>query len=808
MTVEELQIIISAKTEKVTAKIDKLKEKIASVQPKKAADVNVTTSKAQGNLKKLQAEIGRTQAKIDKLNQKMAGIYEKQDAIVNKYTGLPNLTGMTKDQSFDFMVGNDPQMQKLNAQLDQLDAQTAPLKAHLAEVQAQISAAGNASGAAAEKTGRLSRSMKNASGNIRRAGQSSGYFGRMTRRMLLSMLLYRGVSFVFQSISEGFQNMALGSSRANSTMSQLASSALYLKNSIAAALMPALQALTPVIVRIADAISWAANKIAIFIAQITGQKTVTISKKPYVDYAKSIDKAGTSASSANKKVKELQRTIMGFDELNVLNKDVNSITGGSGPKSQSPDYSSMFETIKTPALKGFEDFKKRIKGFFDTLKDGSGKAQKALDKVKNKASEAAKELSKVKLPALGAWKIPEFPKIKVPAPDTSVYDRIKKRYQQTVRAPTFARPTVPSLLLADFLKSKSQYQKKVTAPTVIHATAPAIVMNDFISSRTEYQKKITAPEMQTATAPAVNLKSKFEPSIQAAKQKIFEFSASTQITVSAWGQSISNIFKKSWSYVSNSTATSLSGVKNTIRGWGTSSSGAFTKIGDNIMINTRKTFAYIPTAVIGGLKAAGKVISSWIPSVSKGFVNFGKNLMQNAGKTAEGMYSSFVAGLSAMWGQFTGFMSGVGKKINEVWIAHKSWVAPAAVDLIGLGAAAIAVTGGAAAIPAIAALAPVGLAAGGLVTGPTFTMTGEGKYPEAVLPLNDDVYSRIGKGIQNSGNGSVSDEAVELLHSIDHSLKQGHSINLRMDVDGKPFVNRIIKEVNNRNKRYHPVLQD
>lgn len=240
MTVEELQIIISAKTESVHAKIDKLKEKIASVQPKKSSDVDVITSKAQGNLKKLQAEIDRTQAKINKLNEKMSGVYAKQDAIVGKYSGVPNLTGMSHDQTVDYMVGSDPKMQELNAQLDRMEAETAPLKAHLAETKAQIAATGNAAEPAAAKTRQLGNSMRTARSQIQSAGRSSGYFGRMVKSMLLSMALYQGVSFIMKSISEGIQNIALGNAQANSTMSQLATSALYLKNSIAAALMPTL----------------------------------------------------------------------------------------------------------------------------------------------------------------------------------------------------------------------------------------------------------------------------------------------------------------------------------------------------------------------------------------------------------------------------------------------------------------------------------------------------------------------------------------------------------------------------------------
>ena len=48
------------------------------------------------------------------------------------------------------------------------------------------------------------------------------------------------------------------------------------------------------------------------------------------------------------------------------------------------------------------------------------------------------------------------------------------------------------------------------------------------------------------------------------------------------------------------------------------------------------------------------------------------------------------------------------------------------------------------------------LAAGGIATGPTVAMVGEGKYPEAVLPLNEETFADLGEGIANSGGGQVT----------------------------------------------------
>lgn len=47
------------------------------------------------------------------------------------------------------------------------------------------------------------------------------------------------------------------------------------------------------------------------------------------------------------------------------------------------------------------------------------------------------------------------------------------------------------------------------------------------------------------------------------------------------------------------------------------------------------------------------------------------------------------------------------------------------------------------------------MATGGLAYGRTFAEIGEGQYPEAVLPLSDTVFSRLGEGIRENGGGST-----------------------------------------------------
>lgn len=155
--------------------------------------------------------------------------------------------------------------------------------------------------------------------------------------------VYRVVRSAIKGIStackEGVNNLvqysaALNSTdaaTANATMSEYASTLLQVKNSVGAAVMPALAALLPVINTIASAFITAANAVNQFFQALRGQSTFTKAKKNTVDYAKSLKSASGAA-------KELQKTLLGFDEINRLNAENKGGGGAAGA-----DYSDMFE---------------------------------------------------------------------------------------------------------------------------------------------------------------------------------------------------------------------------------------------------------------------------------------------------------------------------------------------------------------------------------------------------------------------------------------------------------------------------------
>lgn len=191
------------------------------------------------------------------------------------------------------------------------------------------------------------------------AKKSSGLISDMAKRIkqtVVSFAIFGAVMKVSQTISkaftEGIQNMAKYSSEFNGKMSEMASAAATLKNSIGALAAPIISALTPAIVTLCTWLTNAINAMNRFIAAISGKSTWTKAKKQQVDYAASLDKTAGSAKKA-------AGALAAFDDLNVLQKnDSGSGSGGSGSGG-----SDLYEEV--PTGKKLSD---KIQPFIDYLK--------------------------------------------------------------------------------------------------------------------------------------------------------------------------------------------------------------------------------------------------------------------------------------------------------------------------------------------------------------------------------------------------------------------------------------------------------
>ena len=212
------------------------------------------------------------------------------------------------------------------------------------------------------------RDLKNL---ITKTNKSGGQMsmGRMLGMSLVFSTVFSALSAINNAIKEGSNNLVQYSSDYNKSISGIVTSLLYLKNAWAAAFAPIINVVGPYISAFIDMLANAMNKVAQFMAVLTGKSAVVQAKKAWKDYGKTLSSTGSSAkkagSDAAKAAKDLENYTLGIDELNVIQPTTSSSSGGSDGSSGAytgPDVSEMFET--TEPTKAISDYAKRLREAF------------------------------------------------------------------------------------------------------------------------------------------------------------------------------------------------------------------------------------------------------------------------------------------------------------------------------------------------------------------------------------------------------------------------------------------------------------
>lgn len=161
-------------------------------------------------------------------------------------------------------------------------------------------------------------------------------------------MLGGGVWLAVRGVAQGMKNLTQYSSETNASVSMLWGSLITLKNALATAFAPVFNAIAPAINSLIQMITKAATAIAHFTAAFTGKSTVVVAKNVTKDYAASVGDAADATNEANKAAKEYQKTLLGFDQMNILNSEESSSgAGGSGGVGGGggADVGDMFETV-------------------------------------------------------------------------------------------------------------------------------------------------------------------------------------------------------------------------------------------------------------------------------------------------------------------------------------------------------------------------------------------------------------------------------------------------------------------------------
>ncbi len=158
--------------------------------------------------------------------------------------------------------------------------------------------------------------------------------GTMARYAIGVRTLYSLVRKLRSAFVDGMNNLVQYSRETDASVSLLWNSMNQLKNSVAAAASPLLNALAPALNAIIQLCINAANAVNQLLSALTGHGTWIKATKQTKDYAKSL-------GGASKAADDLKTHTLGIDELNVVDQSKKGSSGGSGAGSGAAD---MFET--------------------------------------------------------------------------------------------------------------------------------------------------------------------------------------------------------------------------------------------------------------------------------------------------------------------------------------------------------------------------------------------------------------------------------------------------------------------------------
>lgn len=307
-----------------TSSIDKALDKIPSASGTNAFDG-------------IEQSANKAAVSIDYLISKQGRLDYLQNELAQAYTKLLDLT-----QGGEGYENQD--VRKLVSQIKNLEK--------------QIDKLGDNGSNAFKK---IDKSTKKAHNSSR--GYQKGLRGLLetAKRFLIFGTFFTIQRQISQAFSEGTQNLyqyskAIDGNVAQS-MDRLATSFLYLKNAIGAAIAPIINAFTPALESLIDTVAEFGNKLAETFAALSGATTFKKAIKSHKEYAEAVNATNNALAK--------------FDEINNIT---------TSKSSETTDYGSMFETAQVGQGIDIDGEKfERISSIFGKLKKIWGELKETLD---------------------------------------------------------------------------------------------------------------------------------------------------------------------------------------------------------------------------------------------------------------------------------------------------------------------------------------------------------------------------------------------------------------------------------------------
>ncbi len=219
---------------------------------------------------------------------------------------------------------------------------------------------------------RLGKALKGFSGHSKKAAKNTGSFNRGIRGTLGQMMKWM---IILPAIAGGIKALGSGLMSALQTNTQFASSLNQIKTNLMVAFMPIYQAILPAINTLMNALSRLSALFASFINNLFGKtyQQGLQSAKGLKAATSAMDSYGGSTKKAAAAAKKAQLQLMGFDEINKIDKQDSGGDDGGGGLTPPVDMAGL-DAQTSPWAQKFKDLLSKIFQPFKAAWDAEGAA--------------------------------------------------------------------------------------------------------------------------------------------------------------------------------------------------------------------------------------------------------------------------------------------------------------------------------------------------------------------------------------------------------------------------------------------------
>lgn len=210
--------------------------------------------------------------------------------------------------------------------------------------------------------GLFSRTSRDVSNGTRGMAMGNNAFLQSMRYLLPSLIVYQLLGKVITGLAKGLFGALNANDQFNSSLNQV-------KVNLLTAFYPIYTAILPAINALMSALAMITGQFASLIAGIFGT-TYQAAKQGasgLYENVQAMNDTGSAAGDAKKKVDKLQRSLMGFDEINKIGLKDSSDNSGGSSKAPNVDFSKATGNYDTPAW--MKNIQNVMKDFFKPFQD-------------------------------------------------------------------------------------------------------------------------------------------------------------------------------------------------------------------------------------------------------------------------------------------------------------------------------------------------------------------------------------------------------------------------------------------------------